>query len=193
MYSFMLIWSAVASSCSCLRMYSCFFFRIFAHRIHIIAPTTKVPAAILVFQIRMAVEYYWWAFSLQIPHYFGYTVFGRYSHLHVYVIPAKFCFYYFYPFLSHNSRNIFPISFSVCHIWPAFCTLGQTQCDTYIPTLYLLKYFCPFGLPPLLMMRSANLHHLNIGGLFFKLKLYSLPRQSRGFIWFCPLSLPKPH
>jgi hypothetical protein len=34
------------------------------------------------------------------------------------------------------------------------------------------------------MMRSANLHHLNMGGLFLKLKLASLPRQSWGFIYF---------
>ncbi len=39
-------------------------------------------------------------------------------------------------------------------------------------------------IPPLLMMRSANLHHLNIGGFFLKLKLTPSTGRAGGLFGF---------
>jgi len=69
------------------------------------------------------------------------------------------------PFLSHSSLNIFPIS--------AFCTLGQTPDDTYIPISYVINYFCPLDTPPVIFIVVGKpTLFLSHGGVLLEAKAF---------------------
>ena len=132
--------------------------------------TAEIPVAVLILRIRMSIKYYQQAFPFRYPIilYALYldgiliSIWMWSGHSSASIIST--------PFLSHNSRNIFPMSFFNAPYTACLRYFGANTIRYLHSPPCVLNCLYPFGLPPLLLTRLANLHHLNAGGLFLEAK-----------------------
>ena len=183
-YSFREIWSLIKSSSSWFQIYSSIIFAFFPTCIHKIPSTPKISTPILVFQIRMSVEYHQRTFALESPHKLWYTHIRWDTHQKMYVVGACFSLNNFHFHFSTQLFDYFYDILTYCFVYHLSSIFWCEYHMVFAPITGMgrMFYFIFHLFKTSLFFRDALANHLDCSMevLFAKAFLFT-PGKTRGF------------